>query len=152
MPLSQPGTKQRRINKTCSSPRRRGAAAVEFALTAPVLFALLFGALELARMNMIRETVNNAAYDAARTCIVPGATNAEGVTAGTSTLRCIGITNGTVQVTPSTITDTTPTVSATVSVPYSSNMWFPPLFATSGSATVTCTLTRDWIISTRSAQ
>lgn len=143
---------QRRINKKCSSRRRRGAVAVEFALTVPVLFAVLFGALEMARMNMIRETVNNAAYDAARTCIVPGATNKEGVDAATAILKYIGITNGTVVVSPSTITDTTPSVTATVTVPYSSNMWFPAVFATSGSASVTCTLTRDWIISTRSSQ
>jgi len=126
--------------------------SVEFALTFPILFLILLAALELGRMNMIRETVNNAAYDAARTCIVPGATNKEGVDAGTAILKSIGVSNGTVQVQPSTITDTTPTVSATVSVPYSTNMWFPPIYASSGSATVTCTLTRDWVISTRNSQ
>jgi Flp pilus assembly protein TadG len=131
---------------------RRGAVSVEFALTFPILFLLLLGALELGRMNMIRETVNNAAYDAARTCIVPGATNKEGVDAATAILNSIGVSNGTVQVQPSTITDTTPTVSATVSVPYSTNMWFPPIYASSGSATVTCTLTRDWVLSTRNSQ
>jgi len=42
--------------------RRCGVAAVEFALTAPILFLFLFAALELGRMNMIRQTANNAAY------------------------------------------------------------------------------------------
>lgn len=143
---------RRQIDRSRRSRRRRGAVAVEMSLCAPILFLLLFAALELGRMNMIRETVNNAAYDAARTCIVPGATNQEGVNAANAILKSIGVVNGTVQVQPGTITDTTPTVTATVSVPYSTNMWFPPIYANGGSATVTCTLTRDWIISTRTSQ
>jgi len=143
---------RRRINPRRPSQRRRGTVAVEFALTFPILLLLLLAALELGRMNMIRETVNNAAYDAARTCIVPGATSQEGVNAATAILNSIGIANGTVQVQPSTITNATPTVTATVSVPYSTNMWFPPMYASSGSATVTCTLTRDWAISTNTSQ
>lgn len=130
---------------------RRGAAMVEFALTAPILFMLLLGALELGRMNMIRQTVNDAAYVAARTCIVPGATNAEGVSAAKAVLRSIGVTCPDPVITPGTITDTTLTVTATVVVPYSTNMWVTPLFSKTRSATATCTLTRDWAVSTRSS-
>ena len=142
----------RRQTKEIRRSSRRGAAAVEFALTAPILFMLLFAALEFGRMNMIRETVNNAAYEAARSCIVPGATNAEGVSAANAILQSIGVINSTVQVQPATITDTTPSVTATITVPYNSNMWVTPLYSKDGSATATCTLTRDWVISTRSSR
>jgi Flp pilus assembly protein TadG len=134
------------------SPNRSGVAAVEFALTAPILFMFLFAALEFSRMNMIRETVNNAAYEAVRTCIVPGATNAEGVSAATGLLATIGVSGASVQVTPATITDTTSSVTATVTVPYAQNMWINPIFSKTGSAAATCTLSRDWVVSTRASQ
>ena len=119
-------------------------------MTAPILFMLLFAALELGRMNMIRQTVNNAAYEAARTCIVPGATNAEGVAAAQGSAgvhRRHRLHRS--RVTPATITDTTPSVTATVAVPYSTNMWVTPLYSTNGSASATCTMARDWVVSTR---
>ena len=128
---------------------RRGAAAVEFAMTVPLFFMLLFGALELGRMNMIRQTVNNAAYEAVRTCIVPGATNAEGVAAARSVLTSVGVTGYTIHVTPGTITDATPSVTAVVAVPYSTNMWVTPLYSRNVSASATCTMARDWVVSTR---
>lgn len=130
---------------------RRGVATVEFALTVPIWFLVLFTALELGRMNMIRQTANNAAYEAVRTCIVPGATNAEGVAAATTLLTSIGVKDYTVTISPTTITDTTPSVTATVVVPYGKNLWGKPLFSGSRAANVTCTMTRDWVVSTRSS-
>jgi len=138
-----------RSPKSRSRSARSGAAAVEFAITAPILFLILFAALELGRMNMIRQTAANAAYEAVRTCAVPGATNAEGVSAATSILESIGVSNYTVSVTPATILDNTSSVSASVVVPYSVNMWVPPVFSQTGSANVSCSMARDWVVSTR---
>jgi Flp pilus assembly protein TadG len=129
--------------------RRRGAAAVEFALTAPILFTLLFAALELGRANLIRQTANNAAYEAARLCVVPGATAADGEAKGQQVLRSIGVRSATVDIQPDPILNTTPQVTATVTVPFAQNMWTKSLFCGTGSVTVTCKLTRDWVVSTR---
>jgi Flp pilus assembly protein TadG len=128
---------------------RRGAAAVEFAMTVPILFVLLFAALEIGRMNMIWQTANNAAYEAARACVVPGATASDGRTAGLSLLQDIKATGGTVTISPSTILDTTPQVTATVTVPFNGNMWVRPFYSKDKSVQVTCTLARDWTVSTR---
>ena len=54
--------------------RREGATSVEFALVAPVFFLLVFICVEFIRLNMIRNLTNDAAYFAARTSMVPGAT------------------------------------------------------------------------------
>jgi len=124
---------------------------VEFAFTVPVFFVVLFSCLEISRMNMIRQTANNAAYEAVRACIVPGATNAEGVAAATSLLRSIGVQGYTVTVTPATISDTTPSVTATIVVPFDKNTWGGRAVLSRGSASVTCTMTRDWVVSTRSS-
>ena len=86
---------------------RRGAAAVEFALTAPILFLFFFAALEFGRYNMIQQTANNAAFEAARQCILPGASASDGQTAGLGVLSKVGITGGTVTISPTTITKTT---------------------------------------------
>jgi Flp pilus assembly protein TadG len=57
--------------------RKKGAALVEFALVFPVFILIIFTCIEFARLNMIRNMMQDAAYYAARVCIVPGATEAE---------------------------------------------------------------------------
>jgi Flp pilus assembly protein TadG len=126
---------------------RNGAIVVEFALTAPILFLFLFAGLEFGRYNMISQTVNNAAFEAARHCIVPGATAADGQTAGMNVLTYTGIKGGTVSISPNPILNTTTQVTATVSVPRSQNLWFTPMFTGTGTATKTYTMTTDWVYS-----
>ena len=53
--------------------RRRGVAAVEFAVVAPAMFLILFACFELVRVQMIRGMANVASYEAARHVMVPGA-------------------------------------------------------------------------------
>jgi len=128
---------------------RRGAAAVEFAFVASVFFFFLFACIEFGRMNTVRQTANNAAYEAARKCIVPGATNAEGVAAAQAVLDAVGIRNATIAVTPATIVSTTPNVTVQVTVPLRDNLWVQPLFLGGITVGSTCTLTVDWVVSTR---
>jgi Flp pilus assembly protein TadG len=128
---------------------RDGVAAIEVALTAPVLLLFLFAALEFGRYNMIQQIANNAAFEAARACIVPGATASNGQTAGQNILTAVGIKGGTVTISPATITITTTTITATVTVPIASNLWTNSLFCKSTSTTKSCTLTCDWIDSAR---
>ena len=78
---------RRQTGRSRFAARRNGVATVEFALTASILFMFLFAALEFGRYNMILQTANNAAFDAARACIVPGAAVSDGQTAGRTTLE-----------------------------------------------------------------
>ena len=95
--------------------RRRGALTVEFAITVPILFLFVFGCFEFSRICVIRSTVENAAYEGARTGIIPGATKAQCEAAATSYLQIIGVNDATV--TCNTLNDTTPTVTVSVVVP-----------------------------------
>ncbi len=52
---------------------------VEFAIVANVMFVMVLTCMEFARMNMVRNLCQDAAYFAARSVIVPGATEAEGI-------------------------------------------------------------------------
>jgi Flp pilus assembly protein TadG len=53
---------------------RRGTAAVEFAMTAPLLFMMIYASVELGHANMVLNATEAACYEGARVGIVPGAT------------------------------------------------------------------------------
>lgn len=108
--------------------RTRGVATVEFALTLPVLLLFFWASIEFARGSMIRHAVDNAAYEACRTVIVPGATVAEATTAANKVLNPLGITGATVTVTPNPILETTTQVTCRVSANINSSMWGTPRF------------------------
>ncbi|MCA9238165.1 MAG: pilus assembly protein [Planctomycetales bacterium] len=100
----------------CSS-QRRGATAVEMALTAPILFMLVLGAIEFSRANMLVHTASIAATEAARKSIIPGATAAEIRSEGMSQLALIGVSDATLTVTPAEILPSTEQVTVQLDVP-----------------------------------
>lgn len=51
---------------------RRGAAAVEFALVAPLLIMLVFGMIEYGRMLLVQQMMVNASREGARLAVVDG--------------------------------------------------------------------------------
>lgn len=122
---------------------RRGAALVEFALTAPLLFFILFASLEFARANMLRNTVEMAAYEGARRGIVPGATAEDVRDAARFPLATIFVRNASIDVEPETITDSTRTVTVTVSVPLDGNFWGPAVFFRGKTVSNSLTMPRE---------
>jgi Flp pilus assembly protein TadG len=56
-----------RINK------RKGAAIVEFAVVLPIIVVLVLGTIEATSMIFLQQSLKLAAYEGARTSIVPGA-------------------------------------------------------------------------------
>jgi Flp pilus assembly protein TadG len=122
---------------------RRGTAVVEFAFAAPVLFLTIFTSIEFARVHMIRHTVGNAAYEAARRGIVPGVTASDVRDEANLLLSSASIANATVTVTPSTIQPTTPEISVSISVPLNDNGWIAPLFFGGKTVAATTTLSRE---------
>ncbi len=130
---------------TVRRPRFRcwGVAAVEFALTAPLVFLLLFGALELSHANMVYNSTEAAAYEGARCGIVPGASAAECIAAAQRILAIAKITGAEVQVVPSDLKTVTQTIRVTINVPYASNSLAPPKFTKSLIISRACVLTRE---------
>lgn len=122
---------------------RRGAVAVEFAITAPVLLLLLFGSYELSRANMMMHTCEAAAYEGARTGIVPGATAQEVEDSVEEMLAAIGIKNASISTRPNNLSRETDTVAVTVSVRFSDNSVFAPAFVGNKRFERTCEMTRE---------
>ena len=123
--------------------RRLGAALVEFAVCAPIIFALIFASFEFCRVNMIRHTMDNAVYEGARQAIVPGATDQTARDAASSLLAILSVRDSTVTITPTPILPSTTQVTVTIDVPLQSNSWGAPLFFKYKSLTTSCTLTRE---------
>jgi len=119
---------------------RRGAAAVEFAIAAPIFFLFLLAAFEFGWLNVVRHTADNAAYEAARNAIVPGATADEARSTANGLLNIVGARAATVTVTPSVLTPETGQVTVEIDIPMSSNGLIVPRFTGSTVLHSTSTL------------
>ena len=107
---------------------RGGAVVVEFAIVASVFFVFLIAAFEFGRVNVIRHTADNAAYEAARHAMVPGATSAEAVARANSILNIVGTRGARITINPTTLGPDVDTVTVTVEVPMAINGWIAPRF------------------------
>jgi Flp pilus assembly protein TadG len=121
-------TFQRLTNKRRKQHAKRGAVAVEFALTVPVFFLFLLAAFEFGWLNVMRHTADNAAYEAARAAMVPGATAADATAKANSILKIVGARNAKITITPATLTTATKTVTVAVDLPMNSNGLIVPRF------------------------
>lgn len=126
-----------------SSKRRRGATTIEFALCAPILFLFTFASMEFSRVNMIRQTVENAMYEGCRRGIVPGATAQEVENAAQAVLNAISTNNAQITVTPAVIDEDSPDITVAIVVPINENSWVVPFFFDGHSVTNSMTLRRE---------
>lgn len=120
-----------KLEKPCRLFRRnrRGAAAVEFAVVAPVFFLLVFGMIEYGRMCMVQQVITNASREGARLAVLDGATYAEIDASVDAYMTAASINPASVTVTvapnpPSTAEFGDP-VTVTVSVPFNQVSWLP---------------------------
>jgi hypothetical protein len=116
--------------------KRRGAAAVEFALVAPLFFLLVFGMLEFGRMVMVQQILTNASREGARKAVLDGATlkDVTDTVTGYMNDANIAITLDKITFTKNNVPSTDPTggnstygdsIGVQVSVPFSQVSWLP---------------------------
>ncbi|TWT36918.1 TadE-like protein [Posidoniimonas corsicana] len=119
--------------------QRRGVAAVEFALVAPLFFLLILGSIELSRGFMVQQVLTNASRVGAREAVMLTASQAGVEDAAEVYADGMGVEGVVVTVTPNPSTARSgDEISVTVSVPYSAISWLPaPQFL--GSKTLTAT-------------
>lgn len=129
---------------------RRGAAAVEFALVAPLFFLLVFGMIEFGRMVMIQQVITNASREGSRRAVLDGASASNVKSSVVTYMANGGVTIATSNVTispsdPTTAAAGTP-VSVTVSVPFSQVSWLPsPMFLGGRQMTASTVMRRETI-------
>ena len=141
--------------------RRRGAAAVEFAIVAPLFFTLVFGMIEFGRIMMVEQVITNAAREGARVGVIDPPTGQTSLSQVTSTvnnyLTSARVSGTTIKVEVSsdnggtwTVTDPGDAsvksgwpVRVTVSVPFNSITWLPfSWFGNSGKTLQASTVMR----------
>jgi Flp pilus assembly protein TadG len=111
--------------------RRRGAAIVEFAIIAPILFMLVLGSVEFGRAVMAKDLLANAARAGARTGALPGKSNTDIKSQATTSLSDSGVSGATIAITVNgAATDAGSAaqgdiIQVTVTVPYKSVSWLP---------------------------
>jgi len=130
-------------NRISNKNQRNGAAMVEFAIVAPLLFFLFFASMEFCRVAMIRHTADNAVYEGCRVGIIPGATHAEVQAETQLILNSLALTNVGISVTPAVIDKDTDEVTVRVVVPLDDNSFVPNQFVAGRSVTRELTLRRE---------
>ncbi len=116
-----------------SSPhrrRRRGVAAVELAVCLPVIVLLVLGTIEACSMIFLKQSLSVAAYEGARTAIIPGKTKDDVQAACQQLLADRNVNGGQVTVKPADIAALNPGdfVDVTVSAPCNANSVVPNTF------------------------
>lgn len=112
---------------------------VEFAIVVPIILTMFLGAIELTRMNFIRQTAANAAYEGARKAIVPGNAVQDAQTEALRLLNTLGVGNGA----SVAVTKTLSQVTVTVTIPISQNSWGLTRFTGGINVTQSCGLTLE---------
>lgn len=106
---------------------RRGAAVVELAFTAPILFLLVFGMIDVGRAVMVQNLLTNAARDGARAAALDGANASEIEESIVEYLAASSVPGATVTISPNPLTSATwgDPVTCTVQIPFNSVSWLP---------------------------
>lgn len=135
---ARPGSVRPCLATKTRAAKRDGATLVEFAIVCNVLLLTIFMCMELARMNMARNLAQDAAYYAARTAIVPGATSDEAVQEAETIMQSLFSSGYEVECTE--IDDDSEEVTVTVSVDLDDVAFFTPMFLGNVQLTSTATM------------
>ena len=123
----------------------RGAAAVEFAMTAPILMLFVFAGFEYSHMNSIRNAADFACTQGARQGVLPGASSGQCKSMTDHYLALSRVQGATVEISPAVITPQTPEVTVTVSVPLSRNALPLSSFVVGNTLVHSITLKREFV-------
>jgi Flp pilus assembly protein TadG len=137
-----------KLQRPCRLYRRnrRAAAAVEFALVAPVFFLLVFGMIEYGRMVMVQQVITNASREGARIAVLDGSTTTEVTTRVNEYLTSGSISGATVTVSPNPPSNAEfgDPVTVSVSIPFSQVSWLPsPMYLGATTLTATTIMRRE---------
>ena len=112
---------------------RRGAAIIEFALLAPVLFMLVLGMIEFGRVLMVAQLLTDAAREGGRLAVVAGSNTDKVTSTVDSFLTNAGVNGAHTSVSPDpSAANQGDSITVTVTVPASVVSWLPTPIFTAG--------------------
>jgi Flp pilus assembly protein TadG len=117
-------THYRRASTRLKRAKRRGVAATEFAIVAPVFFLMVIGFLEFGRALMVQQVLINASRVGARQASITAATTAEVEAAVEDFTEGLAVPGVDVSVSPNPSSAVAGTaITVTASVPFSEVSW-----------------------------
>lgn len=105
-----------KVTGSTKASSRRGAAAVEFAVIAPIMILFMFGTIEVGRLMMIKNAATHASREGARMAVTPMATASEAIARATQQMQAYASTGVTVTITPNELANAQPGDMVTVRV------------------------------------
>ncbi len=134
-----------RNGRACRSRQRDGVAAVEFAVTLPIVTLLVLGAIEIADMVFLRESLATASYEGARVGAKYDSQSSDVIAATMNLLTVRDVKNPTVTVNPADVStaEKGELVTITVSAPCDDNSVLPLEYLTGQTMTFQATMVRE---------
>ncbi len=132
--------------------RRRAAAAVEFAVVAPIFFLIVLGIIELGRACMVMEQLTEGTRRACRLSVVEGTSSASINQAAIDYLNSVGIDGETAGISINNAPVNTveaanmpayTDITVIITIPVSSCTWVPGGHFLSGNLSGQCTMRRE---------
>lgn len=123
-----------------------GAAAVEFAVVAPLLVMLTMGMIEISRLVMVKQLLINASREGARLAVLPTSNEQQVVSQVQSELAAGMISGATISLSPASLSIAPAGTPVTVSIQVSATSvsWLPkPMFVISQTISAATTMRRE---------
>jgi hypothetical protein len=139
-----------KLDRPCQLYRRkrRGAAAVEFAVVAPVFLLLVFGMIEYGRMVMVQQVLTNASREGARVAVLDGSTAQEVQDTINQYLNSGSIHGAVITIDPANPTDAGfgDPVTVSVDIGFSQVSWLPsPMYLGGRTLSATTVMRRECV-------
>ena len=124
---------------------RRGVAVVEVAVTLPLVVLMAFGIIEFGRGMMVKHCLEESARAGCRVAVLEDTTTQDVKNIVASSMSIAGITDYTVTINPTPLSDAArmSTVTVQVSVPYDSVAWASATFLKGKTLTGSCVMSSE---------
>lgn len=125
--------------------RRRGVAAVEFAVCLPVILLLTFGMIEACTATFLKQSLSVAAYEAGHTAVQSNATAGDAKKVADAILTSRRVTGATTTVSPSNLGSVAEgdLFTVTITAPVSPNAFLYTGLYAGGSLSASVTLMKE---------
>lgn len=125
--------------------RRRGNAAVELAITLPLMSTIVFGSVEVCQLIHTRQVIEGAAYQCALIAVDADGTDQAVQDRMTELLTQRGVRAGTVVTNPTSIQGLArgTQISVTVTAPFADNTWVPVRFVAQPNIQSQCVMLKE---------
>ncbi len=124
---------------------RRASTFVEFVLVCPLVLLSFLVAFEFARVLMVRHTIDNAVYEAARAGTLPGSSVADVETEARRALSAIGLIDARIEVTPRSLSRDTQHVTVRITAPMSAGGYVPTHYLSGRTIVRELTMRREGV-------